>query len=108
MGGTHERGEKRGPSGVARTAEEPGQTANVDLCFVPVTHAAQQRLPAVSGSSGRLVVAPVRETEEEQSWPGQIFEDPDGVLSIRPGRRSRSEKAVRPRAAGRPAQTGAR
>jgi len=77
VGGTHERGEKRGPSGVARTAEEPGQTANVDLCFVPVTHAAQQRLPAVSGSSGRLVVAPVRETEEEQSWPGQLFEDPD-------------------------------
>jgi len=77
VGGSHARGEKRGPSGVARTAEEPGQTANVDLCFVPATHAAQQRLPAVSGSSGRLVVSPVREMEEEHAWPGQVFEDPD-------------------------------
>jgi len=76
VGGTHEAGEKGGPSGVARTAEEPGQTANVDLCFVPATHAAEQRLPAVSGSSGRLVVTPVRETTEEHTWPGQIFEDP--------------------------------
>ena len=77
MGESHKDGEKRGPSGVGRTAEEPGQTANVDLCFVPATHAAQQRLPAVSGSSGRLVVTPVRETEEEHTWPGQIFEDPE-------------------------------
>jgi transposase InsO family protein len=75
VGRAHACGEKRGPAGVARTAEEPGQTANVDLCFVPATHAAQQRLPAVSGSSGRLVVSPVRETEEEHTWPGQIFED---------------------------------
>ena len=77
MGRTDESGEKRGPSGVGHTAEEPGQTANVDLCFVPATHAAQQRLPAVSGSSGRLVVTPVRETAEEHTWPGQVFEDPD-------------------------------
>ena len=76
MGGAHKPGAKRGPSGVGRTAEEPGQTANVDLCFVPATHAAQQRLPAVSGSSGRLVVTPVRETAEEPTWPGQVFEDP--------------------------------
>jgi transposase InsO family protein len=75
VGRTHECGEKRGPTGVGHTAEEPGQTANVDLCFVPATHGAQQRLPAVSGSSGRLVVTPVRETEEH-TWPGQIFEDP--------------------------------
>ncbi len=75
MGGPHGSGEKRGPTGVGRTAEEPGQTANVDLCFVPATHEAQQRLPAVSGSSGRLVITPVREVEEEPTWPGQIFED---------------------------------
>jgi len=75
VGGSHEPGEKRGPAGVGRTAEEPGQTANVDLCFVPATHEAQQRLPAVSGSSGRLLVTPLREAEEEQTWPGQIFED---------------------------------
>jgi len=42
---------------------------------VPATHEAQQRLPAVSGSSGRLVITPVREAEEERTWPGQIFED---------------------------------
>jgi len=77
VGESHERGEKRGPAGVGRTAEEPGQTANVDLCFVPATHEAQQRLPAVSGSSGRLLVTPLRETEEERTWSGQIFADPD-------------------------------
>jgi len=77
VGGAHGPGEKRGPIGVARTAEEPGQTANVDLCFVPATHVAQQRLPAVSGSSGRLVVSPMRQTLEEHTWPGQIFEDAD-------------------------------
>jgi len=75
VGGSHGSGEKKGPTGVGRTAEEPGQTANVDLCFVPATHEAQQRLPAVSGSSGRLVITPVREAEEEPTWPGQIFED---------------------------------
>ncbi len=42
---------------------------------MPATHEAQQRLPAVSGSSGRLVITPVREAEEERTWPGQIFED---------------------------------
>jgi len=77
VGESHACGEKRGPAGVGRTAEEPGQTANVDLCFVPATHEAQQRLPAVSGSSGRLLVTPQRETEEERTWPGQIFADPD-------------------------------
>ncbi len=75
MGAPHQPDKKGGPSGVARTAEEPGQTVNVDLCFVPAIHEAQQRLPAVSGSSGRLVVTPVRETEEEHTWPGQVFED---------------------------------
>jgi len=77
VGESHTCGEKRGPADVGRTAEEPGQTANVDLCFVPATHEAQQRLPAVSGSSGRLLVTPLRETEEERTWPGQIFADPD-------------------------------
>jgi len=77
VGESHGSGEKRGPAGVGRTAEEPGQTANVDLCFVPATHEAQQRLPAVSGSSGRLLVTPLREAEEERTWSGQIFADPD-------------------------------
>lgn len=56
-----------------RTAEQPGQTLNVDLCFVPVQHEPQVKLPAVSGSSGRLVVERPMKEGEEPSWPGQVF-----------------------------------
>jgi len=51
----------------------------VDLCFVPATHEAAVRLPAVSGSSGRLVVSRTcdRDTTSERTWPGRVFEDPD-------------------------------
>ena len=60
----------------ARTAERPGQSLNIDLCFVPATHeATAQKLPAVSGSSGRLVVERPRHAFQEKSWPGQVFED---------------------------------
>jgi len=58
-----------------RIAEEPGQTINVDLCFVPATHPLSAQLPAVSGSSGRLVVERLSEQSEDRTWPGQIFED---------------------------------
>jgi len=58
---------------VARTAEEPGQALNVDLCFVPASHAAEVKLPAVSGSSGHLVVE--RPKDEAVRYPGRIFED---------------------------------
>ena len=60
---------------VVRTAEEPGQTVNVDLCFVPATHTAEVKLPAVSGSSGRLVVE--RPKEAAPSYPGQVFAQSD-------------------------------
>lgn len=77
MGASHPSGAKGGPTGVARTAEEPGQTVNVDLCFVPAQHAPAETLPAVSGSSGRLVVTPHAEVARPTpSWPGRIFEDP--------------------------------
>lgn len=56
-----------------RTAEQPGQTLNVDLCFVPVQHEPQVKQPAVSGSSGRLVVERPMKEGEEPSWPGQVF-----------------------------------
>ena len=46
---------------------------NVDLCFVPEKHVAQERLPAVSGSSGHLVVDRLPSNSEEPHWPGQIF-----------------------------------
>jgi transposase InsO family protein len=57
-------------------AEQPGQTLNVDLCFVPVEHAAQEKLLAVSGSSGRLVVEHPKSSTGSPSYPGAIFTDP--------------------------------
>lgn len=57
-----------------RTAAEPGQTLNVDLCFVPATHEAAIKLPAVSGSSGRLVIERPQD-ETEPQYPGRVFED---------------------------------
>ena len=62
-----------------RTADKPGQTVNIDLCFVPATHEVASKLPAVSGSSGRLVVERTidKAAKEEPQWPGRIFEDPN-------------------------------
>lgn len=65
---------KKGPTGRGRSADEPGQTVNVDLCFVPASHQVADKLPAVSGSSGRLVVAPTKRRDQAKSWPGQVFE----------------------------------
>lgn len=51
----------------------------MDLCFVPTTHDAVGRLPAVSGSSGRLILCGrrlgTREMRGEPTWPGRVFED---------------------------------
>jgi hypothetical protein len=66
-------GGKRNPEPVVRTAEQPGQAINVDLCFVPEQHIAEEKLPAVSGSSGHLVVERIHPIDEEPHWPGQIF-----------------------------------
>jgi transposase InsO family protein len=66
---------KKEAQGVSRTAEEPGQTLNVDLCFVPAEHQAEIKLPAVSGSSGRLVVEQVVTQKDEPDYPGQVFAD---------------------------------
>jgi len=46
----------------------------VDLCFIPAQHEAEVKLPAVSGSSGRLVVERPKD-EAEAQYPGRIFED---------------------------------
>lgn len=56
-----------------RTAEEGGQSINVDLCFVPYEHEDELKLPAVSGSSGKLVVERIAEEKEKAWYPGQIF-----------------------------------
>lgn len=59
---------------VSRTAQEPGQAINVDLCFVPASHEAADKLPAVSGSSGHLVIERPKD-EAAAQYPGRIFED---------------------------------
>lgn len=66
-------GKKRKREVVVRTAEQPGQAVNIDLCFVPEEHAAQEKLPAVSGSSGHLIVEHLHPPGEEAHWPGQVF-----------------------------------
>jgi transposase InsO family protein len=50
---------------------------NVDLCFVPATHEVADKLPAVSGSSGRLIVGQPQSETTEREWPGCVFEDPE-------------------------------
>lgn len=57
----------------AYSAEEPGRAVNVDLCFVPLVHSAEEKLPAVSGSSGHLVVEELKTAGEKRCWPGQVF-----------------------------------
>jgi len=61
----------------SRTAEEPRQTANLDLCFVPATHAVADKLPAVSGSSGRLLIQRAAGEAAAPQWSGQVFADPE-------------------------------
>lgn len=68
---------KKSSENVVRTADQPGQAVNVDLCFVPVEHGAQEKLPAVSGSSGHLVIERVVSEGERRVWPGQVFADPE-------------------------------
>lgn len=60
---------------VSRTAEEAGQTLNVDLCFVPASHEVEVKLPAVSGSSGRLIVERSKAERFEPDYPGLVFAD---------------------------------
>ena len=67
---------KRGLRLPVRTADEPGQTLNADLCFVPAIQDVPTPLPAVSGSSGRLLVA-APPTARAPAHPGQVFADPE-------------------------------
>jgi transposase InsO family protein len=70
-------GKKGGLTPTVRTAEQPAQTLNIDLCLVPATHTLEQKLPAVSCSSGRLVAERPPAEKAEPSYPGQVFADPD-------------------------------
>lgn len=56
-----------------RHAEEPGQTVNVDLAFVPLTRTLADPIPAVSGSSGQLRVT--RAPSAPVPSAGQVFGD---------------------------------
>ena len=46
---------------------------NVDLLFVPAEHAVDHKLPAVSGSSGHLVIERLTEEAGETSYAGKVF-----------------------------------
>ena len=69
--------QKKGFPISVRTADIPAQTINIDLCFVPAIHTPHQHLPAVSGSSGRLLVTRRLSSETPRAWPGQVFADLD-------------------------------
>jgi len=42
---------------------------------VPASHETEIKLPAVSGSSGRLVIEQLEDSTQEKQWPGQAFVD---------------------------------
>ncbi len=42
---------------------------------MPASHETEVKLPAVSGSSGRLVIEQPKDGEHERHWPGQAFTD---------------------------------
>jgi len=44
---------------------------------VPVAHEVADKLPAVSGSSGRLIVQRSPAETGEREWPGRVFENPE-------------------------------
>lgn len=44
---------------------------------MPVAHEGQEKLPAVSGSSGHLVIERGVTDKEQPVWPGQVFGDPE-------------------------------
>ena len=67
------RGKKGAEKSDVRVAEQPGQTINMDLLFVPEHHEAEERLPAVSGSSGHMVVGRTTTEKEAPYWPGLAF-----------------------------------
>jgi len=65
-------GQKRGCTASVRSADGPAQTVTSDLGFVPATPTPHQSLPAVSGSSGRLVLSHRPASDQRHPWPGQV------------------------------------
>lgn len=58
-------------------APAPNQTANIDLCVVPVTHASRQAWVSVSVSEAAAGAMPevVTPPATVPTWPGQVFAD---------------------------------
>lgn len=44
---------------------------------MPASHEVASKLPAVSGSSGRLIVERCQAATDQDQWPGRVFEDPE-------------------------------
>lgn len=104
------RGEKSAPESGVRTAEQPGQAINIDLCFVPEQHTGQEKLPAVSGSSGRLIVERPKPEGETPDYPGQVFAEADleyseAMQAYIAATRDRLEQRSTPPQATHPAET---
>jgi len=62
---------KKKPEQKVKHADFPNQAFNVDFAFVKTEHQADQTIPAVSGSSGKLK-DPIPRKPHPQ-WPGQSF-----------------------------------
>jgi len=60
-------------------APEPNQTANLDLCVVPLTHDSGQAWAAVSVSQAAAGASPevASPPDAAPAWPGQVFADPN-------------------------------
>ncbi len=58
-------------------APVPNQTANIDLCVVPVTHDSRQAWASVSVSEAAAGATPevVAQPPATPTWPGQVFAD---------------------------------
>jgi transposase InsO family protein len=67
------------PGIAAVHAPAANQTVNIDLCVVPLTHAAAQPFISVSVSHAAAGVDPevVTPPETAPTWPGQVFAEPN-------------------------------
>ena len=68
---------------------------------MPVSHETEVKLPAVSGSSGRLVIEPPAEAESKRTWPGQVFANEsldyvEAMLAFVTASRAESQPLVNP------------
>ncbi len=70
---------KKKPEQKVKHADYPNQAFNIDFAFVKKEHQAEELIPAVSGSSGKLK-DPVQ-TKAKSEWPGQSFNNEDSTFA---------------------------